>query len=219
MKILFKFPSRGRPEKFKYTLTEHLKHLSNENEYRFVFTFDENDLTMNNQEIVDFINSLNINHVINYGYSQNKIEAINADLDNEKDFDVLMLIADDMYPVQLNYDKIIEEVITNSELGLDCTIHFNTARWSNILDIWCVMGKTYYERFNYIYHPDYKSIFCDNEYTEVSTMLNRRIFSEHCPFHHENITGDETEVKNWHFNNEDWTTYERRKNINYDITL
>ena len=216
-KFLFKFPSRGRPEKFKYTLTEHLKHLSNENEYKFIFTFDENDLTMNNQEIVDFIEELNINHKIFYGNSQNKIEAINADLENETDFDVLMLIADDMYPNSFNYDKIIEEVIVNSDLGLDIVIHFNTARWANILDIWCVMGRTYYERFKYIYHPDYKSIFCDNEYTEVATFLNKRVFSEHSPFHHENISGDDTEVKNWQFNHEDWVTYEERKKLNYNL--
>lgn len=217
MKFLFKFASRGRPESFKYTLTEHLKCLSNKNEYKFIFTFDNDDLTMKNDDIISFIKSLNINHEIFYGENKTKIQAYNANLENQ-DFDVLVLLQDDMLPCLKDYDILICEIMETNPNGLDTTIHFNTSRWANLLDIWCVMGKKYYDRFNYIYHPDYKSIACDNEYTEVAKMLNRSIFSEVSPFYHNNIS-DELTLKNWYFNIEDDHTYHRRKLINFEVNL
>lgn len=216
MKILFKFPSRGRPEIFKNTLLSHLKNLSNNNEYKFIFTFDVDDYSMNNDEMKNFINGLGINCEIHYGHSKNKIEAINTNLENQE-FDILMLIADDMMPEVENYDDIICEIFKNSENGLDSTIHVNTTTWYNNLDVWCIMGKKYYERFNYIYHPDYKSIACDNEYTEVSKMLGRNIFLDKILFNHNNITDDETAFKNWYYNSEDDKTYHRRKSIKFDV--
>jgi hypothetical protein len=113
--------------------------------------------------------------------------------------------------------NVIYDLMSNSENGLDSMIHFYTGRWADILDIWCVMGKQYYDRFKYIYHPDYKSIFADNEYTEVAKMLDRRIFSVLSPFEHVYTSGDETEVKNWQYNTEDWNVYERRKNNNFNL--
>jgi hypothetical protein len=173
---------------------------------------------MKEPSISEFIKELNISYEIFYGDSKNKIEAINANLDNQ-DFDILILIADDMIPIINNYDEIIVDLFQKSENYLDSTIHFYTARWAHELDIWNIMGKTYYNRFNYIYHPSYQSIFSDNEYTEVSKILNKRITSEISPFVHDWIVGDETEAKNWAYNNDDWRTYEYRKTINFDLNL
>jgi hypothetical protein len=218
MKFLFKFPSRGRPSSFKKTLISHLNHLSNNHEYYFVFTFDSDDSLMNNQDIINFLDELKINYDVYYGKSKNKIEAINANMGN-RDFDILVLIVDDMIPVIKNYDEIIFDILQKSENGLDSTIHFNTSTWSDLLDIWCIMGKRYYDRFNYIYYPEYKTINADNEYTEVSKLLNRRIFSEIGPFFHnfQSQIGDETEVRNWFFNTHDAEVYSRRKNINFGL--
>lgn len=216
MKFLFKFPSRGRPDQFKTTLLKHIECLSGNHDYKFVFSFDNDDPTMKNQEIIDFLDGLKINYKVNYGDNQNKIQAINADMKYHK-FDILVLIADDMIPVMSNYDEIICDIIKNSEFGLDTMIHFNTTRWCGILDVWCIMGKKYYDRFKYIYHPSYKSIYCDNEYTEVAKSLNRRIFSELIPFFHDNKTGDPTEIKNWKFNTEDENNYYIRKELNFEI--
>jgi len=215
MKFLFKFPSRGRPNKFKETLQLHLMHLSNKNEYKFIFTFDEDDDTMNNDDIKNFIKTLNIDFKIFYGQSKNKIEAINANLTDE-DYDILILIADDMIPQVMEYDEIIRNIIETSENGTDTIIHFNTTRWANLLDVWCIMGKKYYDRFKYIYNPIYKSIFADNEYTEVAQILDRYIFSEIIAFNH-NWDSDETTLKSWGHNQEDENIYNSRKNENFDL--
>lgn len=217
MNFLFKFASRGRPEFFKNTLTEHLKYLSNKNKYKFIFSFDNDDYTMKNDEIIYFIKNLNINYELFYGDNKTKIQAYNANLENQ-DFDVLILLQDDMLPILQDYDELICEIMKTNSNGLDTTIHFNTSRWANLLDTWCIMGKKYYDRFNYIYHPSYKSISCDNEYTEVAKILKKSIFSEKCPFIHNPIV-DKTTIKNDCFNIDDDQTFHKRKLINFDIKL
>jgi hypothetical protein len=38
-----------------------------------------------------------------------------------------------------------------------------------------IMDRVYYERFGYIYHPDYRHMFCDQEMTAVAHMLGKVI--------------------------------------------
>ena len=76
------------------------------------------------------------------------------------------------------------------------------------------MGKKYYDRFKYIYNPVYRSIYADNEYTEVAQILDRYIFSEIIAFYH-NWGSDETTLKSWGYNQEDENIYNARKNENF----
>jgi len=38
-----------------------------------------------------------------------------------------------------------------------------------------IMDRVYYERYGYIYHPDYKHMFCDQELTAVALMTGKYI--------------------------------------------
>ena len=219
MKILIKYPSRGRPELFKETSKKFIDKLSGKHEVKFVFSFDTDDVKMNNFNVISYVQSLPVEKKINFSENQNKVQAINADLDGEE-FDILVLIQDDLIPIIDGYDDLIAQFFQNSEFGTDCMLHFQTARWADGLDIYCIMGKKYYERFNYIYYPEYKGLFCDNEYTEVSKLLNRNIFiSGVDPFLHNHIEGDETELKNRSYGRDDWELLESRKKINYGIIV
>lgn len=218
MNVLIKFPSRGRPEKFKNTLETYIKLLSRKHDVKFIFTFDEDDSTMNAPKVREYLDGLSCPLKYYYGNSKSKIEAINANLERE-DFDVLILAADDLVPFRQDYDDIICRKFEESPHGLDCMLHFYTSRWSFELDIMNIMGKLYYDRFGYIYHPDYKSIFCDNEYTEVARQLDKQVTVLDSLFNHNWQSGDSTEIKNWQFNTEDYHTYVTRKNINFGINL
>ena len=50
-KLLVKFPSRNRPEKFRDILDNYTSRTSGKHEVRFVVTMDSDDVTMNNDEI------------------------------------------------------------------------------------------------------------------------------------------------------------------------
>ena len=47
--------------------------------------------------------------------------------------------------------------------------------WRKDLNTLCIIGRKYYERFGYIYHPDYKSFWCDAEFTEVANKLKKQV--------------------------------------------
>ena len=218
-KILIKFPSRGRPERFKSSFEKYLNFLSGNYGFYFVFSFDENDLTMNNNDMISYLEKYNHISEYHFGKNTNKVEAINANMEN-KTFDILILASDDMIPVVKNYDEVIVSNFQKSGFDYDCMLHFHNIKFCNELDINCVMGYDYYKRFNYIYHPSYKSIFADNEYTEVSKILGKNVFIHGVePFYHDWRGGDETEIKNFKYNREDWEVWENRKKNNYDLNL
>lgn len=47
-----------------------------------------------------------------------------------------------------------------------------------------VIDRTYYNRFNYIYHPEYKHLFCDTEFTHVADCLKKIIVDHDLKFPH-----------------------------------
>jgi hypothetical protein len=101
----------------------------------------------------------------------------------------------------------------------------------------CILGKKYYDRFGYIYHPSYKSFWCDNEFTDVANELGKQTFIDKVIIRHvhpdwiqrdaatakmyENIhkTGgngvDETFIKNLPFEQADARTYRQRKEAGF----
>ena len=50
-KLLVKFPTRSRPEKFKEVLQKYINNLSGTVKVRFVITVDNDDETMNTKEM------------------------------------------------------------------------------------------------------------------------------------------------------------------------
>ena len=88
-----------------------------------------------------------------------------------------------------------------------------------------IVGFNYYKRFNYIYNPEYKSLFCDNEAHEVAVKLGKQIKMKHCiikHFHPGHMAGIKTDAlyqKNDKFWNEDEATYNRRKKINFGLFI
>ena len=63
----------------------------------------------------------------------------------------------------------------------DGVLWFNDGNQGNRLNTLCILGKKYYERFNYIYHPDYTSLWADNEFMDVANLLNKQIFNFFTP--------------------------------------
>jgi len=187
-KLLIKFPTRNRPEKFKKVLQLYIDMLSGKHDVRFVITMDEDDSTMNTQEIKEWLNSLPINIKYNYGHSKTKIEAVNADLDGEE-ADVLLLASDDMFPEVQNYDDIIFQKFEEFFPDFDGAIKFNDGYRYNgstpdELMTLCVMGWSLYKQFGYIYHPEYNSLYADNEQTQVLKNMKKYASSEICLIRH-----------------------------------
>jgi hypothetical protein len=83
------------------------------------------------------------------------------------------------------------------------------------------MGRKYYERFNYIYHPAYKSLWCDNEQTEVADSLGRLKFIEFPIMIHDHpawgggMINDALYIQNDKWWKHDEEVYNSRKKMNF----
>jgi hypothetical protein len=167
--FLFKYATRNRPQWFKETLDKWYAMLSGKHEYRFLIEIDKDDETMNNLEMIKFMASKSgINW--NIGESKNKIEAINNSIDTFG-FDILVVVSDDMTPVVEGFDDIIASNMKEYFPDLDGALAYKDDIRDDQLITLTIMGRKLYDFFGYIYHPDYKSVWCDNEFTdEVNRM-------------------------------------------------
>jgi len=225
-KILFKLPSRTRPKRVFEVLDETLKNLSDKENYEFLLTLDGDDQSMNNYNVIEKLNSYkNMNYV--FGSSNSKIEAVNRDMDTfNKDWDILVLLSDDMIPVKEGFDNIIREKYDEFFPDLDGVTWFSDGFQKNKLNTLCILGKKYYERFNYIYHPSYKSLYCDNEFTIVANKLGKQKYFDIVIIEHRHFSiGNNRERydalyrRNDSLLSVDRITYLEREKNNFDLNV
>jgi hypothetical protein len=76
LKILIKFPTRGRPEKFFDVLNKYIKMANNPSKIAFLISADEDDPTMNNADVKAALDhySKNIKLVYFFGNSKTKMQ-------------------------------------------------------------------------------------------------------------------------------------------------
>jgi hypothetical protein len=222
MKILFKYPTLGRPEWFKKTLQIYLDRLSGLHEYEFVISLNEDDSTMNNDEMKSFMNSiLGENDGFHFGHHQTKIDAVNADMEG-RDFDVLFLISDDMIPQGDNFDDVIVQHMLKYFPNMDGALHYDDGCCGKDRTITLsIMGKKLYDIFGYIYHPSYKSFYCDNEFTDVVRKLNAVQYIPEVIVKHDwqgwGKDRDKVYQRNSRLGKPDEANYNKRKSLGFPI--
>lgn len=222
MRMVIKFPTRGRPEKFATVLNKYINFLSGMHEVKFVVSFDHDDPTMNNDNMWSMFNRLNAQLdgkiVPVCGKSTGKISAINADLDRVLSFrpDVILLASDDMIPVLGGYDDVIAKAMAKFFPDTDGVLHFNDGfSGQDRLITLSILGRKYFDRFGYLYYPGYKSVFCDNEFTDVARMLGKVVYIDHVLIQHQWV-GAVNPNDPLHRRNESVEMYEHDKVIYLD---
>ena len=178
MRLLIKFPSRERPEQFFAALRQYAALCHDKAETRFLFTFDTCDTTMQDahahvREACD-----GIGFTIRYGARAGKIEAVNRDLDTytaTQPWDILLVASDDMIPVAQGYDRRIRQAMREEFPDTDGLVWLNDGRQQRIATV-AAMGRKWYDRFGYFYHPEYQSLWADNEQTDVARDAGKLAF-------------------------------------------
>jgi hypothetical protein len=158
----------------------------------------------------------------------NKIQACNANM-NEIDWnwDIVVLVSDDMIPQLKGWDDVIRNHMIARFPDTNGILWFNDGHQGDKLNTLCVFGRAMYESFGYIYHPDYKSLFCDTELTDLckGKLADKCLYVPYCIIRHEHPgTGyaqnmDALYAHNQRFWSEDMYTYIRRKNYTYDWSV
>lgn len=173
--LLIKYPTRSRPELFKSILSEYITKLSGNYKVKFIVSMDTDDNTCNTESMRSFLD--NVKYKTNleyyYGNSKNKIDACNRDMPSDG-WKICILVSDDMTPRVYGYDRIIIENMNHYFPDFDGALNYNCGghAYPHVM-VLSVIGNPYYKRFNYIYHPDYTSLFCDEEQTVVARSLNK----------------------------------------------
>jgi hypothetical protein len=226
-KILFKYASRSRNEKFFDGLDNILTNLNDLNNFCILCSLDADDETMNNQQsikrITEYVKKYPANIVVKFGNSKNKIDAINRDVNEFKerfDFDILVNFSDDMQFIVQSFDKTIREKFYIAYPNLDGNIYFNDGFVGDAISTMSIIGRKYYDKFNYIYHPSYNSLWCDNEYTMVAKTEKKIVYFDEKIYIHNhpaNIGGfiDTQLMKTESFNEIDRENFNKRLTNNF----
>lgn len=230
LKLLIKYPSRGRVDRFFDGMDSIYNNLSDKENTFVLVTADNDDPAMNDHLIWSRILEYgNVSPI--YGVSESKIAAVNRDMDIKgaswNDWDIVCVMSDDIRFCVYGFDDIIRtEMIQHFPEG-DGYLHFCEKDSQAALNVMTIIDRKYYDRFGFIYHPEYKSLWCDNEQTEIAKMLGRYRYINYEIFHHfnpaynyPNMPKDEMFIRQQEIG---WTidqeTYQRRKARNFDIHL
>jgi hypothetical protein len=215
MKILCQYPTRGRPELFLTTLKKYKDTAKNNKNITYHVVIDKDDTSMKN------IKNYNITNGVLFimTESKTKIEAINK-VPDIVNWDILLLVSDDMIPQVNGWDNIIREDMQKYYPDLDGVLWYNDGYAGRRLNTLACMGRKYYERFGYIYHPAYKSLYADNEFMEVANNLKKQTYIDSVIIKHEHPanTGkpyDERYRITESFYSEDKAMYEKRKQAGF----
>jgi len=231
--ILHKFATRSRPEKFFKGIENIISKAYDKHNLGVLVSADMDDTTMWNPKVLErllpYVKSGYVFPI--FGSSNSKIEAINRDMNKTdsieklKKWDVLVNFSDDMEFIVDGYDEIIREKFTTHYPDTDGNLHFNDGFTADRVSTMTIMGRKYYNRFGYIYHPSYFSLWCDNEYTEVARILNKIMYFTTPIYRHNhpaNISGlerDEQLLKTESYYEQDGQTYYQRKIHNFYLAL
>lgn len=175
--ILINFASRQRPLKF-HNCINNLKECFTD--YKVIAKIDRNDPT-----IREYLSIAYPEVDFDIGHSKSKVEAINTAIP-AYDWEILVNTSDDIWWKPGSGDEI------RKQMEPDTFLHFPepyadsqaVKKRSDTISVVSVMDRIYYDRFGYVYNPNYFSLCCDNEATEVARLLGRYKFVDKIIFEH-----------------------------------
>jgi len=228
MKMLVQFPTLGRPEKFLNCVKKYIDKHSDKREIHFNINCDYEDKTMNNPEMLYeilklFKSNTKLDVSLNFDRNTNKISAINDHIKDKK-FDIVICLSDDMIPIKYNWDDIIVTNMEQTFPDTDGCLHFNDGYTKSNLITLSIMGKKLYDYFGYIYHPDYKSLYCDDEFTQEVYRLNKVKYMNNVIISHEhysregNINSGDFDFaaqKTLYYSGRDGLVFQKRKELGF----
>jgi hypothetical protein len=217
--LLIKFPSRSRPSKLLYAYEKYISLAKNPQKIKTIISLDSDDSTAT-PELIGQLQRIHSQTIVCIGQPLGKIGAVNRDMEYAEDYDILLLASDDMIPEFPGYDDLLREKMSEHFPDTDGVLWFNDGFQKQHLNTLCILGKKYYERFGYIYHPSYKSLWCDNEFTIVAQQLNKQIYFDKVIIRHVHpiITktiSDSLYQENDKYFNEDKNTFFTRRLNNF----
>lgn len=170
-KILYKYPSRNRPKRFFDGLDSIVDLTMDKDYFHVACTLDLDDYSMNNEDVINKINSYP-NTSIQWGYSKSKIDAINRNMPDYP-FDILVNFSDDMRFNLSGFDQHIRVDMNANFPNFDGLLHYPDQDAKEWLATMFIAGRKFYDKFGFIYDPEFKSLWCDNLVQSVAQHMGK----------------------------------------------
>jgi hypothetical protein len=228
MKLTYSFPSRSRPVKF-FAALDNIRSMSASDNYEVIAKLDDDDKQFT-QRFKDRLSEYP-EVIVKWGKSKNKVHAVNRDIEGMTG-DILLCHSDDMVFIKNGFDDFIRNQyfgrITESKcrtivsLDFDGLLHLPDGYANARVCTYSIMHVNYYKRFGYIYHPDYISLWCDNESTVVAKMLNKHKYVNEQIFQHEHpvlghVPKDEMYINDGKLYRSEEKIYKKRESQNFGL--
>lgn len=174
--LTLKYPTRYRRPLSLQRLHEYQDRASSPDNIQILVSIDEDDEEMNCDKFLSEIATMPSVEV-HIGKPRDKISAINADLEFVRG-DCIALVADDTEVDIRDYDTKVLRDLYEAFPDTDGVLHYDDGYRTDGMagGKFCtqpVVGRKYLDRFGYIFHPSYKSVFADNEFHVVAYTLER----------------------------------------------
>lgn len=186
MNLLIKYPTKWRWELFKRNMVQYISLCEDLDRTTFLVTVDEDDPWP--QGLSRDFGSRERPHQIGLTITpaNGKVAAINHGIPTAG-WDVIVVVADDMIPMQGGWDNQIRtDIRENPQAWM---INYNDdarlgEHWRDLITL-PVMTKECYDHFGYVYNPIYESECCDCEQTLILEKMGRIAHVNKRPISHE----------------------------------
>lgn len=221
MKILYKFPSRSRPDKF-FACLDNITSMAMHDDYKILCSLDSDDESMNNAEVITRLTKYPKVQAV-YGYSTGKIYAINRDMEIAGDWDILITESDDFEFIKPGFDvDIINDFKKHFPDNRPGLIHYPDGHVNERLITMAIMNRAAYELDGFIYNPCYTSLYADNEQMIVAKQRGLYVYINERKFTHKNAVwgyGEPDELLKYteSFYDSDGEIFRDRERINFGL--
>ena len=180
MRFSLLHPSRSRPNKSFDTTQSWLNSAAGKN-FELIVSIDENDPYKDQYlNIYSNFNQHKVKVIVNKNTSA--VDAIN-NAAKASEGDILIVVSDDT-GVLYGWDKIINSAIgTHTDFVLK--VYDGIQDWIVTMPI---IDRVYYNRFGYVYYPEYQHMFCDTHLTHVADALGKLIIRNDILIPHEHYS-------------------------------
>lgn len=226
MKYLIKYASRSRPENFERGLISIIENATAPENIVVLVSLDVDDTRLSEYMTVIEKYWSKVHIKVKADTSLSKIHAINRDVNDYKaHWDILINFSDDMIFTAKGWDSFITEKFKMYFPNGDGFLHLNDGNQSLNIATMSVMDRRYYDRDDYIYNPEYLSLECDREATDVAHIRGRKVYIKdqiikHLHYEWNLAPNDTIYVQNstQEIRQKDIETFKKRKAVNYGLT-
>lgn len=215
MKFSLLHPSRQRATR-SFDATQKWIHSCDSDDFELIVSIDSND-PQKDQYLALYSNVKQAKVIVNDNRSA--VDAIN-NAAKVSTGEILIVVSDDTGHL-VRWDTIIKKA-TDGQKDFILKVFDGIQKWIITMPI---MHRDYYERFGYVYYPEYTHQFCDTELTHIADVLKKIIWRNDIlipHLHYSVVKGsvrDELQIRNDNTWKSGKSLYINRLNRKFDMDL